>query len=78
MKKLTEAERMKAQKEEDELDKALWKAWDEYDPEGCFNYETGEQEVHTVGKEALFNYDDVEEAFINGFHMGAEYARGIK
>ena len=63
---------------EEELDKALWKAWDELDPECTFNYETGEQELHTEGKESLFHYDDVEEIFIAAFHAGADYERNLK
>lgn len=60
------------------LHKAAWKAWEEYDPEYAFNYETNEQKIHTEGKEALFNYDDVEETFLDGFIAGVEHARSIK
>lgn len=59
------------------LHKAAWKAWEEYDPEFSVDAE-GVQQLHTEGKEALFNYDDVEETFLDGFIAGVEHARSIK
>jgi hypothetical protein len=63
------------------LHKAAYKAWDEYDPEFAMD-DDGKQQLHEEGdnggKEALFNYDDVEETFLDGFMAGVEYARGIK
>jgi TfoX/Sxy family transcriptional regulator of competence genes len=53
------------------------KAWEKYDPEFSLDDE-GNQILHKEGddggKEALFNYYDLEETFLEAFWLGVEWA----
>ena len=59
------------------IHEAAWKAWDNYDPEFSID-DDGVQQLHNEGdkggKEAIFNYDDMEEAFLDAFTAGVEWA----
>jgi hypothetical protein len=56
--------------------KAAYKAWEKYDPEFSLDDE-GNQILHKEGddggKEALFNYYDLEETFLSGFQAALDW-----
>ena len=53
--------------------KALWKAWDNYDPDYTVDSKGNRQHLHKEGVDALFNYDDVMETFADAFMAGVEW-----
>lgn len=61
---------------DDDID-ACVDAWDKYDPDWGLN-DDYIQELHTIGDDGVFDYDDIHATFIDGFFEGVDYARGIK
>ena len=61
--------------------KAAWKAWDNYDPEFSID-DDGVQQLHNEGdkggKEAFFNYDDMEETFLSGFQAALDWVEKME